>query len=138
MTSSSPRRIRVSGGRVDRSREWGPDTYMVCATRMQERRSRRAVAALSAALLIVVGLLGARHEAEVAHVRDQQGDLVHAQKLAEDHEAGRAADMHSREAHRHAPGACALIAALHGSAISTRPPGVAAVVSLAQELGAPP
>ena len=105
---------------------------------MQERRSRRAVAALSAALLIVIGLLGARHEAEVVHVRDQRGDFVHAQRLAEHHEAGPTAHMHSREAHRNEVGACALLAALHAAAVSPRPPAAVAVAAIARDLGAPP
>jgi hypothetical protein len=104
---------------------------------MQERRSRRAVAALSAALLIVVGLLGARHEAEVAHVRDRRGDFVHAQKLVDHHEVGPVAHMHSSEEHRHAPGPCALLAALHGSAVSSRPPAAIAALPAAHDLGAP-
>ena len=105
---------------------------------MQERRSSRAVAALSAALLIVVGLLGARHEAEVAHVRDPQGAFVHAQKLSGHHESCSAADMHGRDEHRHASGACGLLAVLHGSAISSRPPAVAAAPAIARDLEAPP
>jgi hypothetical protein len=104
---------------------------------MQERRSRRAVAALSAALLIVIGLLGARHEASVAHVRDQKGDLVHAQELADHHKTGPAAHMHGREDHAHASGACALLAFLHAPAVAARPPGAALVLAVAHELGAP-
>jgi hypothetical protein len=105
---------------------------------MQERRSRRAVAALSAALLIIVGLLGARHEAEVAHVRDRKGDVVHAQRLAEHHEAGPTAHMHSREASRHDLGACDLVAALHAAVVSSRPPAAVAVAAIARDLGEPP
>ena len=115
-----------------------PDTLVLRATRLQERRSRRAVAALSAAFLLVVGLLGARHEAEVAHVRDQKGDLVHGQELAEHHEAGPTADMHSREAHGHAAGACALLASLHAPAVSARPPAAVIASAGTQEICAPP
>jgi len=105
---------------------------------MQERRSRRAAAALSAVFLLLVGVLGARHEAEVAHVRDQRGDFVHAQQLADHHESGAAADMHSRDEHRHVAGACGLIAILHGSAVSARAPAVAAAAAVEGDLGAPP
>jgi hypothetical protein len=105
---------------------------------MQERRSRRAVAALSAVLLIAIGLLGARHEAEVAHVRDQNGDLVHAQELADDHEAGPAAHLHGRDDHAHAPGVCALLAVVHAPALAAPAPAAALAPAIAHELGAPP
>lgn len=104
---------------------------------MQERRSRRAVAALSAALLVVVGLLGARHEAEVAHVRDRMGEFVHAQRLSDHHEAGPAAHLHGRDDHRHAPGACGLLAVLHAPAVSSRPVALAAAPAVARDLEAP-
>jgi hypothetical protein len=105
---------------------------------MQELRSYRAVAALSAALLLFVGLLGARHEAEVAHVRDQRGDLVHAQELADHHHSGPAAHLHGRADHDHAPGACALLAALHASAVAPRPPAVVVASVAEHDLAAPP
>ncbi len=105
---------------------------------MQERRSRRAAAALSAVLLIVVGLLGARHEAEVAHVRDQKGDLVHAQELADHHHAGPSAHLHGREDHDHAPGACSLLAVLHASADASRAQVAVAAPSIVHDLLAPP
>jgi len=125
-------------GRLDSVGEWMPHSSVLRATQVQERRSRRAVAALSAALLMAVGLLGARHAAEVAHVRDRKGDFVHAQKLADHHEVGPAAHMHSSEEHRHAAGACALLAVLHGSAVSSRPPAVIAAPATARDLGTPP
>jgi hypothetical protein len=105
---------------------------------MQERRLRRAAAALSAVLLVAVGLLGARHGAEVAHVRDQKGDLVHAQELADHHQTGPAAHLHARDDHAHAPGACALLAFLHAPAVAARPPGAALTLAVAHDLGAPP
>jgi hypothetical protein len=104
---------------------------------MQERRSRRAVAALSAALLIVMGLLGARHEAEVAHVRDGNGDLVHGQELAEHHENGAAAHMHGREDHSHIEGACGLLAVLHAPAVASRPPAALVPLAVSHELTVP-
>ena len=105
---------------------------------MQERRSRRAVAALSAVLLVAIGLLGARHEAEVAHVRDQRGDLVHAQELADHHHTGPTAHLHGRDGHAHDAGACALLAFHHAPAVAARPSGVALAPAVAHELGAPP
>lgn len=106
---------------------------------MQERRSRRAVAALAAALLMAVGVLGARHEAEVAHVRDQKGDLVHAQELAEHHHgAASSAHLHGTEAHGHAPGACALLAVVHAPALAARAPAAAAALAIAHDLQPPP
>lgn len=78
---------------------------------MQKYRSCRAVAAVTAVILILTGWLGAHHEAEVAHVHDAFGQLVHAQRLADHHEPGAAAHLHGRADHQHAPGACALIAA---------------------------
>lgn len=105
---------------------------------MQERRSRRAAAALSAILLISIGLLGARHEAEVAHVRDQNGDLVHAQELADDHEVGPAAHLHGRDAHAHAPGVCSLLAIVHAPAVAAHAPAAALAPVIEHELGAPP
>lgn len=95
------------------------------------------VAALSAAFLLVVGLLGARHEAEVAHVRDQKGDFVHGQALAEHHESGPTADMHSREAHRHGAGACTLLASLHAPAVGARPAAAALRLADVHEIVAP-
>lgn len=80
---------------------------------MQERRSRRAVAAVTAAVLILVAWLGAHHEADVAHVRDGAGHAVHAQELADHHEADASAHLHGRAEHQHAAGTCALVAALH-------------------------
>jgi hypothetical protein len=105
---------------------------------MQERRSRRAAAALSAVLLIVAGLLGARHEAEVAHVRDQKGDLVHALKLADHHQTSPAAHLHGREDHSHAAGACTLLAVLHAPAVAARPPAALPAPSVVNDLLAPP
>jgi hypothetical protein len=87
---------------------------------MQERRSRRAAAAFGAALLIVVGWFGAWHEAEVAHVRDGRGELVHAHELAELHHDGPAAHLHGRHAHEHLPGACALLAVAHATTVAAR------------------
>jgi hypothetical protein len=102
---------------------------------MQERRSQRAVAAFAAAVLIFVGWLGAHHRAEVAHVHDPSGSLVHAAELADHHAADSAAHVHGRADHRDAPGACTLLATLH--ARPTAAPAVA-VLADAAILPAPP
>ena len=83
---------------------------------MQVRRSRRAVAAVTAVALILVAWLGAYHEADVAHVRDGAGHVVHAQELADHHATDTAAHLHGRAEHPHADGACALLATLHARA----------------------
>jgi len=102
---------------------------------MQERRSSRAVAAVAAAVLILVGWLGAHHRAAVAHVHDPSGSLVHAAELADHHAADTATHLHGRADHRDAPGACTLLATLH--ARPTAGPAVAAVADAAI-LPAPP
>jgi hypothetical protein len=104
---------------------------------MQERRSRRAAAAITAALLLIVGWLGARHEAEVAHVRDHKGDMVHAPRLEGHHEVGPTAHLHGREVHSHDDGRCSLLAVAHAS-IAVAKPAAAVIAALAQEVGAPP
>src|SRR5690242_1664120 len=113
---------------------WMPDTFVLRATRMQERRSRRVAAAVTAVLLLLVGWLGARHEAEVAHVRDQRGDVVHAQELAEHHEESAVAHLHGRESHEHAPGACELLAITHAPLVATEAPTALVRAVSAQEL----
>lgn len=105
---------------------------------MQERRSRRAVAAITAAFLLLVGWLAARHEADVAHVRDQRGDVVHAEELADHHEVSPSTHLHGREDHGHIDGACELIGLAHTSLLVAQPPAGVALVAVAEDLGAPP
>lgn len=114
-----------------------PDTSVLRATRLQERRSRRVIAALGAAFLLLVGILGARHEAEVAHARDRLGNFVHGQALTEHHEEGPTSDMHGRTAHRHAAGPCALLAALHAPAVWAQPPAAPVAALAVRENPAP-
>ena len=85
---------------------------MANATRMQEHRSYRAIAAVTAVVLILTGWLSAYHEAEVAHVRDGVGQVVHAQELADHHKSDTTTHLHGRAEHQHAPGACSLLATL--------------------------
>lgn len=86
---------------------------------MQERArlAARAVAVTTAVILLAVGLLGARHEAEAAHVRDHQGTLHHAQELAEHHHEGAVAHLHGREVHDH-EGPCTLLAITHQTIVA--------------------
>lgn len=98
---------------------------------MQERR--RATAFATALILLAVSWLGARHEAEVAHGRDEAGRAVHAQELADHHELGATAHLHGREVHEHA-GACMLLAIAHLPFAVAAPPN--AVVASQQFIAA--
>ena len=63
--------------------------------------------------LVVAGLLGARHEAEIAHVVDHHtGLVVHAPALSGHHGIGES-DIHGQADPRGDHDACALVAALH-------------------------
>jgi hypothetical protein len=73
---------------------------------------RRAVAIATTLTLLCVGFLANRHEAEVAHVREHSGRVVHAQELGEHHEVSASAHLHGREVHEHA-GDCSLRALAH-------------------------
>ncbi len=102
---------------------------------MQERR--RATAFATALILLAVGWLGARHEAEVSHGRDEAGRAVHAQELADHHELGATAHLHGREVHEHA-GACMLLAIAHPPFANAAPPSsVAARQEFIDASGAP-
>lgn len=82
--------------------------YVADATRMQ--LGRRAVAIATTLIVLAVGWLGARHEAEVAHVREQSGRVVHGQELADHHDAEAGHHLHGRELRDDHGGACALLA----------------------------
>jgi hypothetical protein len=73
---------------------------------------QRAVAIATTLILLCVGFMANRHEAEVAHVREQSGRIVHAQQAAEHHEASTNAHLHGIESHKHA-GDCSLLALAH-------------------------
>lgn len=109
---------------------------MAVATRIQERRSQRAVAALAAAVLIFVGWLGAHHRAEVTHVRDGSGSMVHAAELADHHATDSTAHLHNRSDHEDAPGACTLLATLIARPAAA--PAVAAIADASILPAAPP
>jgi hypothetical protein len=70
------------------------------------------VAVATAVAFVAVGLLAQRHEAETAHAREHSGRVVHAQALADHHEASPAAHLHGRDGHGHA-GDCSLLAMAH-------------------------
>ena len=72
----------------------------------------RVVAIATALAFVAVGLLAQRHEAETAHAREQSGRVVHAQALADHHEASSHTHLHGREAHGH-EGDCSLLAMAH-------------------------
>ena len=91
---------------------------VVVATRLQER----LVAVVTTVTLLLVGLIGRGHAADVAHVEDEHGRLVHAQQ----DEALAAHDRTTRTTHlhEHAPahadaGACSLLATVHQAAIAS-------------------
>lgn len=98
------------GARLDSVRGGVPHSDVANATRMQERRSTRAVAALAAAILILVGWLRIHHQADVAHVSDGAGHVTHALALAEPHKADRSEHLHGQAPQERAPEACALLA----------------------------
>lgn len=78
-------------------------------------RRLRGIAALTAAWLVVLGVLAMRHEAHVAHVRDGAGGYVHAIELAGVH-AGGASDVHGERGVHGDAAQCALLTAFHQAA----------------------
>lgn len=103
------------------------------ATQLQ----KRSVAIATALILLSVGLLARHHEAEAAHVREQSGRMVHAQALAEHHDASSNAHMHGREVHSHS-GDCSLLAIAHAPALHVYAPIVAAVATLTSHVETSP
>lgn len=100
---------------------------------------RRAVAIATTLILLAVGWLGARHEAEVAHVREQSGRIVHGQQLADHHDAEAGHHLHGRELRDDHGGACALLA-VPPSAFAIAAPVLAGqpIAARAPSLTAPP
>ena len=78
---------------------------MLLATHMQ----KRVVALATALTLLCVGLLARHHASEAAHAREQSGQIVHAQELADHHVVGTNAHLHEAAVHEHA-GDCTLLA----------------------------
>ena len=91
--------------------------HMAVATRLRNRATRALAACISLAF-VAGGVLGARHEAQTAHVRDSRGVVVHASQLSECHAEAGPADFHRQAApdldeHERA---CAIALALHQAA----------------------
>jgi hypothetical protein len=72
----------------------------------------RVIAAATALWLVVCGVLAARHEATVAHVRDAAGSYVHGKALAGHHD-GHSSDVHGQRHPDADAGECALLTAFH-------------------------
>lgn len=72
----------------------------------------RAIAAATALWLVLCGVLAARHEATVAHVRDAAGGYVHGKALV-GHHAGHQSDIHGQRQPDADAGECALLTAFH-------------------------
>jgi hypothetical protein len=72
----------------------------------------RVIAATTALWLVLCGVLAARHEATVAHVRDAVGSYVHGKALAGHHE-GHNSDIHGQRHPDADAGECALLTAFH-------------------------
>ena len=72
----------------------------------------RVIAATTALWLVLCGVLAARHEATVAHVRDAAGGYVHGKALVGHHD-GRNSDIHSQRHPDADAGECALLTAFH-------------------------
>jgi hypothetical protein len=77
--------------------------------------SSRVVAAFTAVWLVVCGVLAARHEATVTHVRDGAGGYVHGKALAGHHQ-GHDSDIHGQRHSDADAGECALLTAFHQAA----------------------
>jgi hypothetical protein len=72
----------------------------------------RVIAATTALWLVLCGVLAARHEATVAHVRDAAGGYVHGKALAGHHD-GHSSDIHGQRHPDADAGECALLTAFH-------------------------
>jgi hypothetical protein len=92
------------------------------ASRLQVRF--RAIAATTAVWLVVCGVLAARHEAHVAHVRTVAGAYAHGKLLA-GHHVGHQSDVHGQRNPDGDAGECALLTAFHQPASARiTPPAV--------------
>jgi hypothetical protein len=109
------------------------------AIRWQEPRTvigARFVAAFTALWLIAGGLLGARHEAEVPHVRDNAGRVFHGTPATG--ENGNETRIHDRASALHDHRACPLSASLHQPGCTSHAQLASVVAVVATELDAPP
>jgi hypothetical protein len=94
---------------------------MLAFTHSDRRRRRRVIAALTAVWLVLCGVLGARHEAEVRHCIDRNGNSVHAPKIVGAH-SGTDSDVRATDGEADTD-LCAIAATMHqsASAACTRP-----------------
>jgi hypothetical protein len=76
------------------------------------RAGARVLAAVTAAWLVVCGVLAAHHEATVRHVRSAAGGYAHGKVLA-GHHTGRDSDIHGQRNPDADAGDCALLTAFH-------------------------
>ena len=72
----------------------------------------RGVAAITALLFVVCGLLAIRHEAATPHLRTRAGGLVHGRELSTVH-ASRDPDVHGERDPDADSGDCAVLTAFH-------------------------
>lgn len=86
--------------------------------------TQRLAAFACALLLVTAGVLGLRHEADGAHVRDPlTGAMLHGHTLAGTHVASAQLDFHGRADDQDAgDGVCVLDAALHQAAAPVAAP----------------
>lgn len=109
----------------------GPD-------RLQARP--RGVAAITALVFLVCGLLAMHHEASTLHVRDAAGGYAHAPRMTGHHRDTGQSDMHGQ---RHADGEageCTLLTTFHQAtshAHAAPAVAVAAVTTVAPALAPP-
>jgi hypothetical protein len=80
------------------------------ANRLQVRQ--RGVAAITALLFVVCGLLAQRHEASTLHVRTAAGGYVHAAQL-DGHHVENNSDIHGQRDPDSDHGDCALLTTYH-------------------------
>lgn len=94
---------------------------LASVTHHDRRRRPRVIAAIIGVWLVLCGVLGARHEAEVRHCVDGNGNSVHAPKMVGAH-TGTHSDVHATDGEPNLD-VCAIAAAMHQSASAncTRP-----------------
>jgi hypothetical protein len=102
------------------------------SVRLTRTAAERAIAIAIAVLLVTAGMLGLRHEADGAHVRDPlTGVMLHAHALSGAHVDSSQSDVHGRaDDHDADNAACALDVAMHqAAAVGSGPTQLAARVA---------
>lgn len=88
---------------------------MLASVTHHDRRHRhRVIAAITGVWLVLCGVLGARHEAEVRHCVDGNGNSVHAPKMVGAH-TGTGSDLHATDGEPDLD-VCAIATSMHQSA----------------------